>query len=225
MGIPESSRSNVLISEFFRRIKDYAHVNYSPQHLQSDLSRIDALQAFFARKGVKHLRSISPGIIEEFMTKELVGRSPKTRKNYLSLLKTILNYAVKWNVLDRNPIAGIRPPKVVIKFHFFSKVEATRLIEQAQEPLKTVITILVNTGLRRAELFSLRWQDVDIRAKKLRGWPYDSLLSRGKSREVSRSTSLLAMHQIVSKKTETTQSMYCGHIQVFIPSIGNLLAL
>ena len=126
LGVPESSRSSVTVAEFFRRFKDYAHANYSTQHLQSDISRIDALQDFFARKGVKYLRSITPGVIEEFMTLELTGRSPKTRKNYLALLKTMLNYAVKWNVLDRNPISGVKPPKIVKKFHFFSKAEVLK---------------------------------------------------------------------------------------------------
>lgn len=180
LGAPITSTAGASLPEFLRRFIDYARANYAGQHLQSDLSRIANMQEFFARKGVKRLKDISPGLIEEFMTVTLEGRSPKTRKNYLALLKTILNYAVKWGVIDRNPITQVRPPKIVKKFRFFSREEVSRLIKEAQEPLRTAIIILVNTGLRRAELFNLRWRDVDLKAGSLRVWPYDGFTPKGK---------------------------------------------
>jgi len=180
LGVSEASASGANVGEFFRRFIDYAKANYASQHLQSDLSRIKNLQDFLARKGVKKIGSISPGLIEEFMTVVLSGRSAKTRKNYLTLLKTMLNYAVKWGELDKNPLAGIKPPKIVKKFHFYSKAEVSKLIHEAQEPLTTAIIILVNTGLRRAEIFNLRWRDVDLKGKRLRVWPYDGFTPKGK---------------------------------------------
>jgi integrase len=180
LGVSTASASGANVGAFFRRFIDFARANYANQHLQSDLSRIKNVQDFLARKGVKHIGSITPGQIEEFMTVILDGRSPKTRKNYLALPKTMLNYAVKWNVLDKNPIAGVKPPKIVKKFRSFSKAQTSKLIEKAQEPLRTAIIILVNTGLRRAELFNLRWRDVDLEAGKLRVWPYEGFTPKGK---------------------------------------------
>jgi integrase len=180
LGAAPVSKRGASVAEFFRRFIDYAHANYAGQHLQSDLSRIKNIQEFLARKGVKMLSGITPGLIEEFMTVVLDGRSPKTRKNYLTLLKTILNYAVKWDVLEKNPLAQVRPPKIVKKFHFYSRIEVARLIQAAQEPIKTAIILLVNTGLRRAELFNLRWRDVDLEAGKLLVWPYEGFTPKGK---------------------------------------------
>lgn len=85
--------SNSGLPEFFHRFVEYAKNNYSSQHLGSDLPRIRVLQEFFARRGVRDLGSITPGIYEEFESTVLRGRKLKTKKNYLSLLKTMLNYA------------------------------------------------------------------------------------------------------------------------------------
>jgi integrase len=108
-------------------------------------------------------------------TKALSGglrQSRKTRKNYLALLKTMLNYAVKWGVIDRNPIAQVRPPKIVKKFHFFSKADVAKLIGETQGPLRTAIVLLVNTG-RRAELFNLSLLDAELQGKGGRVWSSD----------------------------------------------------
>jgi integrase len=78
----------------------------------------------------------------------------------------MLNYTVKWNVVDKKPIAEVKPPKIVKKIRFFSKAQVSKLIEEAKEPLKTAIIILVNTGLRQAEIINLRWQDVILSPSK-----------------------------------------------------------
>ncbi len=34
--------------------------------------------------------------------------------------------------------------------------------------------------MRRSELFNLRWRDVDLKSKKLRVWPYEGFIPKGK---------------------------------------------
>lgn len=87
---------------------------------------------------------------------------------------------LKWGVLEKNALSDVKPPKVVKTFHFFDKQEVAQLIKEADEPLRTGIIILVNTGMRRAGLFNLRWRDVDLSSKKLRVWPYEGFIPKGK---------------------------------------------
>jgi len=54
---------------------------------------------------------ISPAVINEYMDNVLKGKKPKTKKNHLSLLKTMLNYAVNWELLEFNPVSNVKPPK------------------------------------------------------------------------------------------------------------------
>lgn len=180
MGIPPARTSGASTSKFFGRFIEYCKNNYSHQTLESDLPRLRILQEFFAREGIKDIRSITPGVYEKFESVVLRGRKPKTRRNYLALLKTMLNYAVEWGISESNPIAKVKPPKIIKTFRFFSEREIARLIKVSDETLKTAIIILVNTGIRRGELFHLRWRDVDLKAKKLRVWPYEGFIPKGK---------------------------------------------
>ena len=197
---------NTSLPDFFNRFIEYCRNTYSIQNFQSDLSRIQTLQDFFARKKIKQLDQINPGIFEEFQTIVLNGRKPKTIKNYLSLLKTMLNYAVKWGVLGKNPIAAVKPPKVVKTFHFFSKEEINQILNKAEEPLKTAVVILVNTGMRRGELFNLRWRDVDLKNKKIRIWPYDGFVPKGKRpRSIPLNKTVLNSFKFLSKKNKKAE--------------------
>jgi integrase len=65
----------------------------------------------------------------------------------------------------------VKPPKIVKTFRLFDTSQVSQLIEEAEEPLKIAIVILVNPGMRRAELHNLRWRDVDLEIRKLRVWP------------------------------------------------------
>ena len=77
-------------------------------------------------------------------------------------------------------MAKVRAPKITKTFKFFDKKEVKRLIKEAEEPLKTAIIFFVNTGLRRGELYHLRWRDIDLKRKTLRVWPYDDFTPKGK---------------------------------------------
>jgi hypothetical protein len=92
---PESSTTPASsLPDFFRRFTEYARNKCSPQHLRSDISRINNLQQFLARKGVGYLQDATSGLIEKILTVVLKGKQPKTKKNHIALLKTMLNYAV-----------------------------------------------------------------------------------------------------------------------------------
>ena len=68
---------------FFKKFKKYCINNYAKEHLQSDLSRLENFQSYCARKSIRNLLSITPGVIEDFISTILNGRRPKTKKNDL----------------------------------------------------------------------------------------------------------------------------------------------
>jgi integrase len=135
---------------------------------------------FFARKHIRFLECISPAVVDEFRVEVLNGKKPKTVKNYINILKTALNKAVEWDLIESNPIAKVKPPKTVKTFRFFSHEEIDKLLREADDPLRTGIFILVSTGMRKGELFHLRWRDVDLNNDKIRIWPYGSYSPKGK---------------------------------------------
>ncbi|MCD6163696.1 MAG: site-specific integrase [candidate division Zixibacteria bacterium] len=155
-------------------------VNSSPADKHAGLSRIRILREFFAHKHIRYLNDITPGLLDEFRVEVLADRKPKTVKNYIALLRTALNKAVEWELIDLNPIANVKLPKIIKTFHFYSQNEVEILIKEAFEPLKTGIILLVYTGMRRGELYHLRVRDVDLKAKSIRVWPYEGYSPKGK---------------------------------------------
>ena len=50
---------------------------------------------------------------------------------------------------------------------YLTKGEIGRLIAAAHPDLKPIITLAVNTGMRRGEIFDLLWEHIDLRNKVL----------------------------------------------------------
>ncbi|SMC41341.1 tyrosine-type recombinase/integrase [Papillibacter cinnamivorans] len=90
--------------------------------------------------------------------------SSKTILHYHRLISSILSTAVKWQVIYSNPCSRVDPPKLERKeAKYLDEVETRHLLELLEcEPVqfKTIIKLLIYTGMRRGELCGLEWDDV-----------------------------------------------------------------
>lgn len=112
---------------------------------------------------------ITTGDIERFLSDRLQTVGPARHNRDLSLLKVIFKKAVEWNYARTNPATPIRklrePPGRV---RFLTDEERTSLLAACPERLRTIVLIALNTGLRKSELLTLRWQDLDFKNRMLR---------------------------------------------------------
>ena len=94
--------------------------------------------------------------------------SGKTILHYHRLISTIMQTAVKWQVIVSNPCDRVDPPKTPQKTaEYLDAEQAVRLLELLRErevPIqyRTAVTVLLFTGMRRGELLGLKWSDVDF---------------------------------------------------------------
>ena len=91
--------------------------------------------------------------------------SPRTRKNYLLTLTTILNFAVGKGYRADNPAAGIDRPILDDRpIGILTVEQATGLLRVAKQSDPEMLPALATglfAGLRRSELFALDWPEVD----------------------------------------------------------------
>ena len=89
------------------------------------------------------------------------GAAPATVSKELRTLQASLNKAVEWEMIDKNPIKGVKPPKDhnASPPKWYTKEELIRLYN-ADSNYQAVWQLFVNTGLRRSEMLNLEWSNI-----------------------------------------------------------------
>lgn len=111
--------------------------------------------------------------LEEYEVKPKAGQgqagglmSPRTRRNYLTTLKTIFNYGLGKGYLAENPASKVPAPLLDDKpIGILSPEIALRLLSVASDEMPEMvpgISIGLFAGLRRSEISMLDWEDVDL---------------------------------------------------------------
>ena len=75
--------------------------------------------------------------------------------------------AVEWDMVEEDVLKRVRKVKMLPennrRLRYFSKEECQSLIDQCSGQLKAMTITALNTGMRRKEIFSLTWDQVDLK--------------------------------------------------------------
>jgi len=130
----------------------------------------------------KKLSEITNWDIEKFKTKRLkAGISRITVNRDLDRIRVALAKGVEWKWLHENPMASVKRLKVEdsTRVRYLSadeerrmRVELGKLDAKAgkkKQPrhLRPLVLLALNTGMRRGELFSLVWENVDLERRQI----------------------------------------------------------
>lgn len=115
--------------------------------------------------GETQLRLISRDSVQRFLSAKAQGDSSwKTVKHIRTAFGTILEAAVRDDLLISNPVRKTRMPRRVTTEEpvQLSPNTLRTLLEKLPEPSRSIAALLAWTGLRIGELLAIRWQDVDL---------------------------------------------------------------
>ena len=121
------------------------------------------------------LADVTPDTItqvkEKLLNEEYRGkpRSPTTVLRYMASLSTVFTTSVKdWGWVEESPMRNVKKPKAARgRVRFLDDDERERLLVACKESrnkwLYMCVILAMSTGMRQAELFSLKWSDVDLK--------------------------------------------------------------
>jgi integrase len=118
------------------------------------------LIAFF---GKMRLDAISAGHVEKFKLSRSEDVSPATVNRDLAALRHMMNLVIRQDRIPRNPVQGVRfLPEGPGKMRIVSHEEEERYLAAANPLLKDVATMMLETGMRPEEVFTIRKENVHL---------------------------------------------------------------
>lgn len=187
------------LAEYLERwLKDYVWPNLAPRTAEGYEHIIR--RYIIPGLGKIQLAQLKPEHIQKYYANQLsiggdkgIGLSPRTVRHHHMCLHSALKTAVKWELLIRNPLDAIDPPRCQKhEMHTLTEEAVHKVLEIANEtPYFTLFYLALFTGLRRSELLALKWSAVDLIMCQL---------------SVSRSLHVLSGGEIITRQTKTARS-------------------
>jgi integrase len=112
--------------------------------------------------GTEFIQNVKTLAVEHWLM--TIRRSANTKAHIRNLMHLLFNCAIRWELADKNPIELVRQstkrrhvPRVLTPQEF------KKLLEELQEPSRTMVLTAGSLGLRISEILGLRWGDIDWR--------------------------------------------------------------
>ncbi len=166
-------------------LQDYAFV--AKESGKTDEYRLKRIKEFF--RDIDDLRDIAPLMIQKFRAARLKeGVSKVTTNREIQLLKKMFNIALEEGYLEVNQAKKIKLYSELdtVRDRVLSEEEQPGLFKELAEHVRPLVFVALHTGMRKGELLTLKWCNVDFekriikveetKSKKMRFIPVNSVL-------------------------------------------------
>ncbi len=151
-----------------KKFLDYlrAEKNYSPHTIAG---YCHDLERFYRLLDGRPLREVSKDVVRSYLAAmNAEGLSKRTISRRMAALRTYFRFLVREEVLEKNPLAAVRNPKLEKKLPIvMEESEVARLLESPEDDLsgrrdRAMLETLYSTGMRVSELVGLNIDKVDF---------------------------------------------------------------
>ena len=149
----------ILLSTLIQSYLQEAETNH--RSFRSDLNHANYWTTIF---GDVPIEELTPADLEKWKAGRLANRKPATVNRELAWLKRLYNVAIRDGKVEKNPVKAIKLLRLNnARVRFLNDAEELAL-KAVLEPIDfEIVEVALHSGMRRSELFNLRWEDVDLR--------------------------------------------------------------
>ena len=164
---PAAGAFGVLVASYRRHL---LAANKAPRTIETYLEAVDQFGAYLRAQGMPTDPSgIAREHVESFVADLLSRFKPATASNRYRALQAFFKWLVEEGEIPASPMAKMRPPAIPEEPPpVLSEAELARLLtacngnEHAERRDNAMIRLLIDSGMRRAELAGLKVEDVDF---------------------------------------------------------------
>lgn len=159
-----SSYPHLTLSQFFQKFLEYSHIHHA---IGTTMKAIYAMRFFIKSVGDKYIQKVTALDIETFKAERLKRVKPVSVNIDLRTVKAIFGLAVRWQILEKNPFKFVRLLTIPRQRPIYLNRDEMNVLLAAipKQWFKSVVLFAVNTGLRRGEIASLKWDQIDFSHK------------------------------------------------------------
>lgn len=115
------------------------------------------------------LTEIGTADVQALLARHSKRLAPHTVLTIRNALSKILSTAVAWGYVQKNAAKGAQSPALINSRdrRTLTGEQACRLLSALSEPYRTMVLLALLSGLRRAEIFGLKWRYVDFQENSI----------------------------------------------------------
>jgi integrase len=150
------------------------------EEFECDVNRRCHLRRWSEVLGSRLMSSIDDVLISDGLSqiKPLGGRTTNNRlapgsvRVHLCSLSAVFKSARRWGWVKKNPVRDVeRPGQGKIRVRYLDRDELKRLLTACKEsrykPLYLIVMLALSTGMRKEEILSLKWRNVELDRERI----------------------------------------------------------